>query len=141
MGGLVSAKFLFVLLVGLIVLGPEKLPEVARSAGRLISEFRRVTGNLQTEVRDAFDTSELAAPVREFRAATQSFRSAATGWVGPVLSGAAPEPGAAEGSRVSTTGPAGSVGRVTTQTTGSATPRPALWPAELGPAPGDPSLN
>src|SRR6185312_9649168 len=81
MGGLISGKFLFLLIIALIVLGPEKLPEAARAAGRLLSEFRRVTGGLQEEVREAFDASDLAGPVQELRAARDGFREAATGLV------------------------------------------------------------
>src|SRR5581483_11786496 len=81
MGGLISGKFLFLLIVALIVLGPEKLPEAARAAGRLLNEFRRVTGGLQAEVREAFEASDLAGPVQELRAARDGFREAATGLV------------------------------------------------------------
>ncbi|MDP9071050.1 MAG: Sec-independent protein translocase protein TatB [Actinomycetota bacterium] len=48
------AEVLVVLVVALVVLGPARLPDAARSVGRAVSEFRRVTSGLQSEVREAF---------------------------------------------------------------------------------------
>lgn len=47
-------KIIVVLVIALIVLGPERLPQVARQAGRAYREFRRVTSGLEAEVRDVF---------------------------------------------------------------------------------------
>ncbi len=54
MGSIGPAEILVVLVVALIVLGPTRLPDAARSLGRAVSEFRRVTSSLQSEVREAF---------------------------------------------------------------------------------------
>lgn len=134
MGGLLSAKFLFVLFIGLVVLGPEKLPEVARTAGRLIAEFRRVTTGLQTEVREALDSSELAAPVKEFRAVADSLR---TGLVGPLVGSPAPDPPVVGASP----GPASAAAPSAVYPGLRPAAAPRLWTGDLGPPPGDPSLN
>jgi len=42
------------LVVALVVLGPERLPEAARTMGKWITEIRRLTSGLQDEVRDTF---------------------------------------------------------------------------------------
>ena len=55
-------EVLVILVVALIVLGPNKLPEVARQAGRAMAEFRRVTSGFQDEVRQAF--GDEPAPVK-----------------------------------------------------------------------------
>ena len=135
MGGLISAKFLVVLAIALIVLGPEKLPDAARTMGRWLTEFRRITTGLTQEVREALDASELAEPIHELRSTAQTFRSGTTGWV----SGA--------GSWLTTT-PAQAAGAVTpgaavapvAPTPGSG-PMQLLPEGELGVPPGDPSLN
>ena len=49
---------LVVLIVALLVLGPNRLPQAARSMGKAMAEFRRVTGGLQAEVRDAMSQLE-----------------------------------------------------------------------------------
>ena len=53
MGNIGGPELLVVLIVALLVLGPTRLPQAARSMGKAMAEFRRVTGGLQAEVRDA----------------------------------------------------------------------------------------
>jgi mttA/Hcf106 family len=52
-----------VMVVALIVLGPDKLPDAARSAAKMIGELRRMTSGLQAEVRDTF--GDFAEPFSE----------------------------------------------------------------------------
>ncbi|HEX9970008.1 MAG TPA: Sec-independent protein translocase protein TatB [Acidimicrobiales bacterium] len=54
MGNLGFTEILVVLIVALIVLGPNRLPGAARQLGKALQEFRRVSNDFQTEVRDAF---------------------------------------------------------------------------------------
>jgi Tat protein translocase TatB subunit len=48
-------ELLVILLVALIVLGPQRLPEAARTIGRVVSEVRRVSTGFQEELRSAID--------------------------------------------------------------------------------------
>jgi len=54
MGNIGISEILVVLVVALLVLGPNRLPGAARQMGKALQEFRRVTTDFQTEVRDAF---------------------------------------------------------------------------------------
>ena len=56
-----------ILVVGLIVLGPKRLPEVARALGKGLAEFRRVTGEVNKELESARSMIEQEA--REHEAA------------------------------------------------------------------------
>ena len=58
MGSIGLPEVLVVLVVALLVLGPARLPEAARSLGKAMHEFRRVSSGLQAEVRDAFGDLE-----------------------------------------------------------------------------------
>ncbi|HEX6236911.1 MAG TPA: Sec-independent protein translocase protein TatB [Acidimicrobiales bacterium] len=51
-------ELLVILLVALIVLGPQRLPEAARTVGRVVSELRRVSTGFQDELRNALDEAE-----------------------------------------------------------------------------------
>ena len=53
-GSIGPLEVLIVLVVALLVLGPQKLPDAARSLGRAIGEVRRYTAGFQNEIRDAF---------------------------------------------------------------------------------------
>ena len=50
-------------MLALVVLGPERLPQAARTVGRWAGELRRLTGSLEAEVRDVAD--EVMRPVNE----------------------------------------------------------------------------
>lgn len=50
-------------IVALVVLGPERLPSVARTAGGLYREWQRIRGDLQGEVREVI--SEFREPFLE----------------------------------------------------------------------------
>jgi sec-independent protein translocase protein TatA len=52
MPALGPAEILVVLVVALLVFGPNRLPDMARQAGRAMREFRRVQGDLRAELRD-----------------------------------------------------------------------------------------
>lgn len=74
MFNLSGSEVLFILVIGLVVLGPEKLPEMLRRAGRLYGELRRMSQGVQAELKSALDE-----PTRELRQATDSARSMLTG--------------------------------------------------------------
>ena len=55
MGSVGASELLIILLVALLVLGPERLPEAARQVGRAIGELRRMSAGFQAEIRDALE--------------------------------------------------------------------------------------
>jgi sec-independent protein translocase protein TatB len=57
-GNIGGPEIIVVLIVALLVLGPNRLPQAARSLGKAMAEFRKVTGGLQAEVRDAMSQLE-----------------------------------------------------------------------------------
>ena len=55
---------MIILLLALVVLGPEKLPEAMRKLGKMYGELKRMSTGFQEEFRSAVDE-----PLREFRKA------------------------------------------------------------------------
>lgn len=51
-------EILIILIVGLIAVGPGKLPQLARNLAKGISAFRKVTMDLTTEVSKEFESLE-----------------------------------------------------------------------------------
>lgn len=49
------AEILVILVVALIVLGPNRLPEAGRQVGKALGEIRRWSQGMQTEIRSAIE--------------------------------------------------------------------------------------
>ena len=57
-----GAELLVILLVALLVLGPNKLPQAARQVGHFLGEFRRIADGFQNELKSAMDDPLAMAP-------------------------------------------------------------------------------
>jgi sec-independent protein translocase protein TatB len=54
-------EVLIILLVALLVLGPERLPDAAKQVGRMMSEFRKISSGFQQEMKAAMKDPVKAA--------------------------------------------------------------------------------
>ncbi len=57
-----GGEILAILVIALIVLGPDKLPNAARQAGKYLNEFRRISSGFQDEIRGAMDLATTSDP-------------------------------------------------------------------------------
>ena len=53
-----GGEIFLILLLALLLLGPDKLPDAARKVGKLLAEVRRLTSGFEEEVRSAMDLSD-----------------------------------------------------------------------------------
>jgi|SwirhirootsSR2_FD_contig_31_16320639_length_649_multi_13_in_0_out_0_2 Tat protein translocase TatB subunit len=58
MFGVGLPELLVIMVLGLLVLGPQRLPEVARTLGRLYGQLRRVSEEFQRTIRQDLDALE-----------------------------------------------------------------------------------
>lgn len=54
-----GGELLVIMLLALIVLGPQKLPGAVRQAGRVMGEVRRISSGFQQELKQAIDGSDV----------------------------------------------------------------------------------
>ena len=72
MFGIGPTELVVILVVALLVLGPKRLPEIARSLGKGIAEFRRATADVTSELDNARATLEQETREASRRAATKT---------------------------------------------------------------------
>lgn len=53
--GIGPGELVLILIIAVIVLGPEKIPEVARTIGKMTRELKKITEGFETELRRELD--------------------------------------------------------------------------------------
>ena len=69
------AEMLIVGIVALLVIGPERLPGVARKAGVYVSRIRRFVSNVRSDVEREFRTDELQRMLQQQQDELQSLKN------------------------------------------------------------------
>ena len=64
MGNIGSGEVLVILLLGLLVLGPERLPEFAKKIGSFLKEAKRMSRSFQEELRSAVEDPDIENKAR-----------------------------------------------------------------------------
>ena len=72
MFNLQGSEIVFILLLALVVLGPEKLPDAVRKFTQTYSELKKMSAGFQSELKSALDE-----PMREMRETANMVRDAA----------------------------------------------------------------
>jgi sec-independent protein translocase protein TatB len=67
-----GSEIIVILLIALVVLGPERLPDAVRRFMQTYNELKKMSSGFQSEIKSAFDE-----PMREMRNTAQMVRDAA----------------------------------------------------------------
>ncbi len=62
MFGIGMTELMVILVIGLVVIGPKKLPGLARSLGKSLAEFRRASDDLRREFLDVAQSARVEPP-------------------------------------------------------------------------------
>ena len=97
MFGIGMPELMVILVVALVVLGPKRLPEIARALGKGLAEFRRATSDINEELQKAqravesearaADLARREAEVSRREAAARKAEAAAAGPSGTQAAG------------------------------------------------------
>jgi Tat protein translocase TatB subunit len=67
MFGIGMPELLVIAVIALLVVGPKKLPEIAKALGKGLSEFRKVTESATETIKETLQTDEIKKDVNEFK--------------------------------------------------------------------------
>ena len=70
MFGIGAGEFIVILIVGLIVFGPSKLPEVGRAIGKGLREFRKAQAALSQTLNEPLESEKKSEPTPEKKSIT-----------------------------------------------------------------------
>lgn len=62
MFGIGMTELLVILAIGLLVIGPKKLPELARSLGKGLAEFRRASTEMRRDFMEVAEDASIEPP-------------------------------------------------------------------------------
>jgi len=65
MFGIGMTELMVILIIGLVVIGPKKLPGLARSLGRSLAEFRRASEDMRREFLDVAQSTRVDPPAAD----------------------------------------------------------------------------
>jgi sec-independent protein translocase protein TatB len=78
------SEMIVIAVIALIVLGPEKLPRVARTAGHLLGRMQRYVNDVKSDINREIELDELRKLQKEMQNAAQSLEQTVRGEVNAV---------------------------------------------------------
>lgn len=67
MFGIGMPELILIALIALIVVGPKKLPDLAKSLGKGFQEFRRAADDVTDSLRDTLKTDDIKRDLHDFK--------------------------------------------------------------------------
>lgn len=107
-GSIGGPELLLILAIALLVFGPKKLPELSRTIGRGVAEFRRATQGFKSTLEREISAAEAEVSVKDDQPAPADRPADETGPAGETGPAAAPGPADQEASPTAPKPPANS---------------------------------
>ncbi len=78
-GSIGPAELILIFVIALIVFGPRKLPEVGKSVGKALREFKKASDEIKGRINEEIDASELKDVKKDLQTGLQDLRSSVNG--------------------------------------------------------------
>jgi TatA/E family protein of Tat protein translocase len=76
MGNLGLPELIFIFVLALLVFGPKRLPELGRTLGKTLSEFKRATSGLKESIEHEIRNAQIEASVKPQPKSTEAGNTA-----------------------------------------------------------------
>ena len=83
-GSLGMPELLIIFVIALIIFGPRKLPELGRSLGKSLAEFKKASNELRSTLEEEIRLEEQRSALEASRAAAQASAAASTAAAAPL---------------------------------------------------------
>ncbi len=62
-----STEFLFIIIIAIIVLGPEKLPDALKTTGKMIGKMKRMWRDATADIRKEIELEEMKEEMQKYK--------------------------------------------------------------------------
>ncbi len=77
-GSIGPAEIILIFVIALLVFGPKKLPEIGRSVGKALREFKKTSDEIKGRIEEEIDASELKDIRKDIQSGVDDLRSSVT---------------------------------------------------------------
>jgi TatA/E family protein of Tat protein translocase len=77
-GSIGMPELIIIFVIALIIFGPRKLPELGRSLGKSLAEFKKASNELKSTLEEEIRLEETRSTFEASKAATEAAKTAAT---------------------------------------------------------------
>ena len=77
-GSIGPAEIILIFVIALLVFGPKKLPEIGRSVGRALREFKKTSEEIKGRIEEEIEASEIKDIRKDIQAGVDDLRSSVT---------------------------------------------------------------
>lgn len=84
-GSIGPAELILIFIVALLVFGPKKLPEIGKSVGKAIREFKRTSEEIKGRIEDEIQASEIKDVARDLKSGISGIRDEVTSFKDEIL--------------------------------------------------------
>lgn len=74
-GSIGPAELILIFVIALLVFGPKKLPEIGRSVGKALREFKRTSEEIKGRIEEEIEASEIKDIRKDIRSGMDDLKS------------------------------------------------------------------
>jgi len=74
-GSIGPTELILIFIIALLVFGPKKLPEIGKTVGKAIREFKKASDEIKGRIEEEIEASEIKDVAKDIKSAAQDFHN------------------------------------------------------------------